>query len=60
VIDILTNFTIGILLGFSTTLWLGYWGGKGEMRGEAIKRDFGQYCPLNAEFAWKGECDATN
>lgn len=47
------GFAVGVLLFYN----LGYSDALADTRSQAIERGYGLYCPVNASFAWVGECD---
>lgn len=40
---------IGWGLGIEATI--------GQYRGQAVERGYASYCPVDGEWAWKGECE---
>lgn len=53
------------LAGCFITFWVGllfivspFFTPNSYWEAEAIERGYALYCPLDGEFAWKGECDA--
>lgn len=47
---------LGFLMGLFTSSFVGYEAAKEVWIKAAIERGYGQYCPKDGAFAWKGEC----
>lgn len=37
--------------------WIGYFGGRSDMRGQAVEHGFAEYDRQTGDWQWKGESD---
>lgn len=48
---------VGMVFGLGLTFPLGVTFERGGWQQTTVERGLAQYCPLNGEWAWKGECE---
>lgn len=56
----LEAFVVGVSLGLIAGFILGLFPTVAGWKQETVNRGYAQYCPMDGQWAWKGECDGNN
>ena len=61
--EIVSGVAFGVFFGVTTFFLFvvaPHWTPSDFWHGQAIERGYGLYCPMDGEFAWRGECEESD